>query len=315
MPAGGNFPPAAIIGFRRHPRLCEKKPNMSEARRLAAKPVVEQLRAGISRRVEDFKVKYGRAPRLAVVLVGDDPASVIYTNNKGKAATAVGMEHETLRFPATASPDEVFSAVRTLNDSAAVDGILIQRPLPPAFDESAVLRWVAPEKDVDGFHPENVGAMSLGLPALISCTPFGVMKMLEHYGISPAGKTVVVVGRSNIVGKPMASLLLKADATVIQCHSRTRNLAEMTRQGDILVVAAGRPRLVGPEHVKPGAVVIDVGVHRQEDGSLCGDVDFEGVSKVASAVTPVPGGVGPMTITLLLQNTIEAAERRESTPR
>ncbi|HUP56659.1 MAG TPA: bifunctional 5,10-methylenetetrahydrofolate dehydrogenase/5,10-methenyltetrahydrofolate cyclohydrolase [Bdellovibrionota bacterium] len=278
--------------------------------KLLAKPVVERLHEDTARRARAVLDKAGRRPKLAVVLVGDDPASVIYTSKKGEAATRAGLEHETLKFSAGASPIEVKAAVERLNHDESIDGILIQRPLPRTFSEEEVLYWVSPEKDVDAFHPENAGRMLLGLPCFRPCTPAGVMEILSFYGIDPAGKMACVIGRSSIVGKPMAALLLQADATVIQAHSRTRDLQTVTRQADILVVAAGKPGLIGAEHVREKAVVIDVGIHRAEGGKVIGDVRFDEASRKASAITPVPGGVGPMTIAILLQNTVFAAESR-----
>lgn len=277
---------------------------------LIAKPVVEKLHEEVRDRVRVFTARTGRAPRLSVVLVGEDPASVIYTRRKGEAAVKLGMEHETLRFPATASPDEVRSAVHRLNNDSQVDGILIQRPLPRGFQEEEVLYWVAPEKDVDAFHPANAGRLVLGLPSFQPCTPSGIMEILRHYGIDPSGKTACVIGRSSIVGKPMAALLLQANATILHCHSRTPRLPELSQQADIVVAAVGKPRIIGPDHIREGAIVIDVGVNRLESGKVVGDVDFEAVSAKAAAITPVPGGVGPMTIAVLLKNTVWAAENR-----
>ena len=278
---------------------------------LFAKPVVESVQREVSDRVNRFKAKHGRSPGLAVVLVGEDPASVIYTTRKGEAAFSVGIHHETHRFSAEMSPSQVLAAVQKLNKDPKIDGILIQRPLPKQFDSEPTLYWVDPAKDVDCFHPTNVGKLSVGLPGLRSCTPMGIMKILEHYKIPVAGKRACVIGRSNIVGKPIAALLLEADATVLHCHSRTKDLASITRQAEILVVAAGKPGLIGKDHIAPGAVVIDVGIHRNSAGKVCGDVDAAEISGVASAFTPVPGGVGPMTIAMLLSNTVTAAEHRE----
>ena len=279
---------------------------------LSSKPVVAALREDTAARAQKFKARYGRVPRLAVVLVGEDPASVIYTTRKGEAAVAAGLEHETIRLPASETPRNVREAVEKLNRDPAVDGILVQRPLPRSFNEEEVVYWVAPEKDVDAFHPENAGRLFLGLAAFQPCTPSGVMEILKYYKIPVAGKIACVIGRSSIVGKPMAALLLKADATVLQCHSRTPNLAAITKQAEILVVAAGKPRMIGAEHVRDGAVVIDVGMHRDPAGKVFGDVRFDEVSPKCSAITPVPGGVGPMTIAVLLRNTVLAAERREA---
>ncbi|HTL11849.1 MAG TPA: bifunctional 5,10-methylenetetrahydrofolate dehydrogenase/5,10-methenyltetrahydrofolate cyclohydrolase [Bdellovibrionota bacterium] len=278
---------------------------------LAAKPVAEAMGARTRERAAVFASRHGRKAQLVVVLVGDDPASVIYTTSKGKKAVELGLDHQTLKFAATARPEEVREAIQKLNRDDRVDGILIQRPLPPDFSEDDVMRWVHPLKDVDAFHPENVGLLCLNRPCLQPCTPTGVMEILKHYGISPAGKTACVIGRSSIVGKPMAQLLLHADATVIHCHSRTKNLKELARQADLLVVAAGKRGMVDASYVKPGATVIDVGIHRTSEGKVVGDVDFEAVAKVAGALTPVPGGVGPMTIAQLLANTVFAAEQRQ----
>jgi len=278
---------------------------------ISAKPVVEQLRISTQKRASEFLKKYGRSPKLAVVLVGEDPASVIYTRKKGETAISMGMEHVSMTFPHTATPIEVKAAIDRLNQDPGVDGILIQRPLPKTFKEEEVLYWVAPEKDVDAFHPENTGRLALGLPCFKPCTPAGVMELLKHYGINPAGKLACVIGRSSIVGKPMAALLLQADATVLHCHSKTPNLKGIALQADIVVVAAGKPGLIDATYIKEGAVVIDVGIHRTDAGKVIGDVVFDQVAARASAITPVPGGVGPMTIAVLLENTVWAAEQRE----
>jgi methylenetetrahydrofolate dehydrogenase (NADP+)/methenyltetrahydrofolate cyclohydrolase len=229
--------------------------------------------------------------------------------NKIKACEAVGVHSERYEYPADTPPAEVFERIAALNADPKIHGILVQLPLPQQFDEDAVLEAIAPEKDVDGFHAENVGLLMQGHPRFISCTPYGVMEMLKAEGVSLKGKEAVVVGRSNIVGKPMTMLLIGASATVTVCHSQTKDLAFHTRRADILVAAVGRPKMITGDMVKPGAVVIDVGINRLPDGKLCGDVDFESAKEVASLITPVPGGVGPMTITMLLANTIEGAER------
>lgn len=281
--------------------------------KLLAKPVVEQIQLSVASRVHEVSKLLGRPPMLAVVLVGGDPASVIYTSKKGEAALKVGMRHETISLPQTSTPHEVHEVIRRLNLDPSVDGILIQRPLPPGFNEEEVLYWVDPAKDVDAFHPETTGRMILGLKGFQPCTPAGVMRLLQHYQINPAGKVACVIGRSSIVGKPMAALLLQADATVLQCHSKTHQMASLTQLADILVVAAGRPQLIDERHVKKGAVVIDVGIHRDAHQKIVGDVNFERVSTIASAITPVPGGVGPMTISVLLENTVLAAELKVST--
>jgi methylenetetrahydrofolate dehydrogenase (NADP+)/methenyltetrahydrofolate cyclohydrolase len=251
----------------------------------------------------------GHRPGLAVVLVGNNAASQVYVRNKVAACDAAGFYSENIVLPASTSPEEVIARIQALNKDPRIHGILVQLPLPPQFDESAVLAAVAAEKDVDGFHTENVGALALGNPRFVPCTPKGVMVLLQSAGIDPRGAEAVIVGRSNIVGRPMARLLLAADATVTVCHSRTRDLAFHTRRADILVAAIGRPQMITAGMVKPGAVVIDVGINRRDDGTLCGDVDFASVREVASWITPVPGGVGPMTIAMLLANTIEAAQQ------
>jgi methylenetetrahydrofolate dehydrogenase (NADP+)/methenyltetrahydrofolate cyclohydrolase len=236
---------------------------------------------------------------------------MIYTRRKGEKAVELGMDHETISFPVSASPESVYAIVQKLNLNSNVDGILIQRPLPKNFSEEEVLYWVAPEKDVDAFHPVNAGKLFLGLPSFLPCTPSGVMALLEYYKISPAGKLACVIGRSSIVGKPMATLLTKADATVIHCHSKTHALASLTRQADLLIVATGKMGLIDRTFVREGATVIDVGIHRTADGKIRGDVLLDDVASKVSAITPVPGGVGVMTIAILMQNTIAAAELRE----
>lgn len=251
----------------------------------------------------------GRAPGLAVILVGDDPASSVYVRHKVKDCEEVGMVSRLDRLPANTSQAELLSRIEALNHDPAIDGILVQLPLPAQIQADRVIEAISPLKDVDGFHPFNVGQLSIGAPRLRPCTPYGVMKLLEAAGTPIAGAHAVVIGRSNIVGKPQAAMLLAAGATVTVCHSRTRDLAAHTRQADILVAAVGQVNLVRAEMVKPGATVIDVGMNRDAAGRLCGDVDFEGVRTVAGAITPVPGGVGPMTRAMLLVNTLAAAER------
>lgn len=248
----------------------------------------------------------GVTPGLAVILVGDDPASHVYVRNKEKACQAVGFASFPHRLPAATSEKELLELIRRLNVDPAVHGILVQLPLPPGFDANRVIQAIDPAKDVDGFHPVNVGRLVSGLPGFVPCTPQGVMHLLAAYHIPVAGRHAVVVGRSNIVGKPLAQLLLAADATVTVCHSKTQNLADLTRAADILVAAVGKPRLITAAMVKPGAVVVDVGINRLPEG-LVGDVDSAGVSEVASYLTPVPGGVGPLTIAMLLKNTLQAA--------
>jgi methylenetetrahydrofolate dehydrogenase (NADP+)/methenyltetrahydrofolate cyclohydrolase len=251
----------------------------------------------------------GVVPGLAVVLVGDDPASKVYVGNKEKACLAMGFHSEVLRLPAETPQDELLAAIDRLNGDPAIHGILVQLPLPKHTDEKAVIDAIRPDKDVDGFHPVNTGNLMIGADSLPPCTPAGCVELLKRSGIGIAGKHAVVIGRSNIVGKPAAMLLLREHATVTICHSRTANLEEIARQADILVVAIGKPKAIDARYVKPGAVVLDVGVNRLPDGKLAGDVDFESASAVAGWITPVPGGVGPMTITMLLRNTLIAAKR------
>ncbi len=277
---------------------------------LSGKPVAQAILNSVLGRAERFREHYHRKPKLVVVLVGEDPASVIYTQKKGQAAIQLGFEHQTLQFPKNVQPQEVQKAVDDLNQNPSVDGILIQRPLPKIFREEEVLYWIHPDKDVDAFHPLNAGRLMLGLKCLQPCTPTGIMSLLSYYKIDPAGKVACVIGRSSIVGKPMNLLLLQKDATVLQCHSKTENLKEMTLQAEILVVAAGKAGLIDDTYIRPGAVVIDVGIHRNAQNKLVGDVVFDKVAEKASAITPVPGGVGPMTIAVLMQNTITAAEFR-----
>lgn len=251
----------------------------------------------------------GLTPGLCVVLVGDDPASQVYVRHKVEACEKAGIHSVKEQYPASLSEAELLARIEALNDDPSIHGILVQLPLPAHINTHKVIEAITPAKDVDGFHLVNAGGLMTGQPGMIPCTPYGVMKMLESVGTTLRGAEAVVVGASNIVGKPMAMLLLAAGATVTICNSKTRDLAAHTRRADVLVVATGRPRMVTGDMVKPGAVVIDVGINRGEDGKLHGDVDFASASQVASAITPVPGGVGPMTIAMLLTNTVEAAER------
>lgn len=267
-----------------------------------------QLRAEVAQRAAALAAR-GVRPGLAVVLVGDDPASQIYVRNKAKACAEAGLHSVLERYPASMTESELLARVRALNDDPAVHGILVQLPLPSHLAAHRVIESISPAKDVDGFHVASAGALMVGQPGFRPCTPAGCMKMLESIGCEPRGKHAVIVGRSNIVGKPMAMLLLHASATVTICHSATRDLAHHARQADILVAAVGHRSIVTAAMVKPGAVVIDVGMNRDDEGKLCGDVDFAGVREVAGWITPVPGGVGPMTITMLLVNTVEAAQR------
>ena len=259
-------------------------------------------------RVERLKSR-GIVPGLAVVIVGDDPASQVYVRNKAVASGGIGMHSEVHALSAQTTQQQLLAFIHSLNANRAVHGILVQLPLPKHIDSRAVVAAIDPEKDVDGFHYFNVGALVVGEDAFYPCTPWGVMKMLEHEGVKVEGMNAVVVGRSTIVGKPMALMLINAGATVTVCHSKTRDLGAVTRQADLLVAAVGKPRMITASMVKPGAVVIDVGINRLPDGKLEGDVDFAGVAEVASMITPVPGGVGPMTIAMLLANTVKSAER------
>jgi methylenetetrahydrofolate dehydrogenase (NADP+)/methenyltetrahydrofolate cyclohydrolase len=277
---------------------------------LLAQPVVEKLHQDTRTRVEKFRAKHHRTPRLAVVLVGENAGSVIYTRKKGETAIALGMESEIIRLPADSTPETVRTVIERLNQDPKTDGILVQRPLPSSFVEEEVVYWVAPEKDVDAFHPENTGRLVLGLPCFKPCTPAGVMEILNHYEINPSGRIACVIGRSSIVGKPMSALLLQANATVLQTHSKTPDLRSFTSQADILVVALGKAQFIDHTYLKKDAIVIDVGINRTAEGKVVGDVDYNDIRKRASMATPVPGGVGPMTIAILLQNTVTAAERR-----
>jgi methylenetetrahydrofolate dehydrogenase (NADP+)/methenyltetrahydrofolate cyclohydrolase len=265
--------------------------------RAAAKPAVERLTAR------------GLQPGLAVIIAGDDPASHTYVRNKIKACADTGVRSELHRLPGNTTQSELLDRVQALNADPRVHGVLVQMPLPKHIDSTRVLDAVSPEKDVDGFHPANLGALVAGLPGIAPCTPAGVMKMLASEGVTLQGRNAVVLGRSTIVGKPMALLLLQRDATVTICHSKTTRLAEVTRQADILVAAIGRAKFVTADMVKPGACVIDVGVNRLEDGKLAGDVDYAAVREVAGLITPVPGGVGPMTVAMLIHNAVHAALR------
>jgi methylenetetrahydrofolate dehydrogenase (NADP+)/methenyltetrahydrofolate cyclohydrolase len=273
------------------------------------KAIAATLREQIAADVDKLR-KSGVTPGLAVVLVGDDPASRVYVSMKEKACEQAGIYSDEHKLAAETSEAQLLALVDELNRDPRIDGILVQLPLPKQIDESKVLEAISPHKDVDGFHPYNVGRLVTGNPLFQPCTPYGVMKMLEFTGVDLAGKKVVVVGRSNIVGKPVALMCLAQHATVTICHSRTANLAAEVRSADVVIAAVGRPEMIKGDWIKPGAVVIDVGVNRVGEKKLVGDVDFEGAKAVAAAITPVPGGVGPMTITMLLYNTVESAKRR-----
>ena len=271
--------------------------------------LARQVRAEVAHRVEALKSR-GVQPRLVVILVGEDPASQVYTRNKVADSEQTGLGATLERYPADMAEADLLARIAALNADPAVHGILVQLPLPKHMDSNSVIEAIAPAKDVDGFHVASAGALMVGQPGFRPCTPYGCMKMLESIGMRDLrGKHAVVIGRSNIVGKPMAMMLLAANATVTMCHSGTPDLAALTRQADVVVAAVGKRKVLTADMVKPGAVVIDVGINRDEQGKLCGDVDFEGVRQVAGWITPVPGGVGPMTRAMLLVNTIEAAER------
>jgi len=276
---------------------------------LDGKQTSARIRAELKNEVQLLAQEHGRAPGLAVLLVGDDPASQVYVRNKEKACKETGIASRVLRLPEQISQPQLQGHIRSINQDARIDGILLQLPLPRHLDVQACLEFISPDKDVDGFHPQNMGRLALGLSGFLPCTPAGIMVLLKAYGLSPAGKKAVVVGRSNIVGKPLALLLSRpgqwADATVTICHSRTPDLAEETRRADFLFLAMGKPRFVGPDMVKPGSVVVDVGISRTDKG-LAGDADFEALRDKVSAMTPVPGGVGPMTIAQLLVNSVQA---------
>jgi methylenetetrahydrofolate dehydrogenase (NADP+)/methenyltetrahydrofolate cyclohydrolase len=282
-----------------------------ETRVIDGKAVAAELRVKVAARVADFEAQHGRVPSLTTILVGDDPASNVYVNNKHKACAEVGIDSADERLPADTSAEYLTGLIQDLNKRDDVDGILLQLPLPRGLDDDVLSGLIAPEKDVDGLTTLNAGRVVQGRDALVPCTPSGVMILLEHAGAELTGAEAVVVGRSNLVGRPVASLLLSKNATVTTCHSRTRDLGEVTRRADVLIACVGSPKLVDGSMVKPGAIVIDVGTTRTEDG-LSGDVDFDSVLGIAGAVTPVPGGVGPMTIACLLENTVKAAEARAS---
>lgn len=284
-----------------------------EPRILDGKAVAGQIKAEVARAARAFRERHGQPPGLAVILVGENPASQTYVRNKEVACREVGIASEVYRLEETTPADTVFRLLEQLNERPDVHGILVQLPLPPHLDPRLVIETIRPEKDVDGFHPLNVGRLAAGEPCLVPCTPRGIITLLERSGITIHGKHAVVVGRSNIVGKPAALLLLQQDATVTVCHSRTPDLAAVTSRADLLVVAVGRPQMITGEMVKEGAVVVDVGINRVE-GRLVGDVDFATVAPRAGAITPVPGGVGPVTVAMLLANTVEAAWRLAGSP-
>ncbi|MFW5669148.1 MAG: bifunctional methylenetetrahydrofolate dehydrogenase/methenyltetrahydrofolate cyclohydrolase FolD [Acetivibrio ethanolgignens] len=272
------------------------------------KRISGEIKDEVKERVERLKAQ-GREIRLAVVQIGSDPASTVYVGNKKKACDYVGICSLAYELPEETTEDELLALVEKLNEDDSVNGILVQLPLPVHIREDKIIEAISPKKDVDGFHPQSVGALSIGREGFVSCTPAGIIELLKRSGIEIAGKECVVVGRSNIVGKPISMLLLRENVTVTGCHTKTKNLKEVTKRADILVAAIGKPRFITEEYVKPGACVIDVGIHRNENNKLCGDVDFERVESVAGAITPVPGGVGPMTISMLMYNCLWAVER------
>lgn len=276
--------------------------------RLDGKPAANALHQSIEHSLKTFP---GQPPRLVVILVGDNAASHVYVNRKMKVSQQLGMQSETVWMDAHTTQEQLLNKIQALNEAPDVDAILVQLPLPAHLDSQAILDAIAPEKDVDGFHPHNVGQLLLGMePTALPCTPAGIMRLLDHYDLSVAGRHAVVIGRSNIVGKPISLMLLHRNATVTVCHSRTQHLPEVVRTADIIVAAIGRPCFVKADWVKPGAVIIDVGINRLEDGSLVGDVDYDPLTEIASAMTPVPGGVGPMTIAMLMLNTLRLASVR-----
>lgn len=275
--------------------------------RIDGKQISAQIKDELKERVEKEKLEV----TLAVIRVGNDPASTVYVGNKKKACEYIGIRSLAYELPEETPEEELLQLIKELNDRDDVNGILVQLPLPAHMDEDKVIQTISPKKDVDGFHPQSVGALSIGQPGFVSCTPAGVIQLLKRTGVEIDGKECVIVGRSNIVGKPMALLMLRENATVTVCHSHTKDLKEVTKRADILIVAIGKPKFITKEYVKDGAVVIDVGIHRGADGKLCGDVDYDDVAPITYAITPVPGGVGPMTIAMLMNNCVEAKGLQE----
>ncbi|MBO5486169.1 MAG: bifunctional methylenetetrahydrofolate dehydrogenase/methenyltetrahydrofolate cyclohydrolase FolD [Eubacterium sp.] len=276
--------------------------------RIDGKMISTQVKDECKERVK----REGLDVTLAVIQVGNDPASTVYVGNKKKACEYIGIHSLSYELPEETTEKELLELVEKLNEDASVHGILVQLPLPAHINEDKVIQTISPKKDVDGFHPQSVGALSIGQPGFVSCTPAGIIQLLKRSGVEIEGKECVIVGRSNIVGKPMALLMLRENATVTVCHSRTKNLKEVTRRADILIVAIGKPKFITKEYVKEGAVVIDVGIHRNAENKLCGDVDYDDVEPICSAITPVPGGVGPMTIAMLMNNCVEAKGIQEA---
>ncbi len=272
------------------------------------KEVAKKIRKELKEEVIKLKEK-GINPKLAVIMVGDDPGSQVYVRNKSKACEKAGIEFEEYLFDANTSEETLLETIHKLNEDFSVHGILLQSPVPKHININKAFRTISPEKDVDGFNPINVGNLSIGEDAFISCTPYGIIKLLEEYNIETEGKSAVILGRSNIVGKPMIQCMLNKNATVTVCHSRTKNIDEVIKRADIVIAAIGKPKFVKENMIKDGAVIIDVGINRLEDGTICGDVDFDAVSQKASYITPVPGGVGPMTIAMLLNNVVKSAQK------
>ena len=271
------------------------------------KKISKEIKDELKAKVEQYK-KEGKECSLAVIQVGDDPASSVYVGNKKKACEYIGIGSVSYELPEETTEQELLDLIAKLNNDRKINGILCQLPLPKHIDEDKIINAISPEKDVDGFHPQSVGSLVIGQPGFVSCTPAGIIELLKRSGIEKSGKNCVVIGRSNIVGKPMSLLMLRENATVTICHSKTKNLQAVCKQADILIVAIGKPQYIGAEYVKDGAVVIDVGIHRDENNKLCGDVKFDEVEPVASYITPVPGGVGPMTIAMLMNNCVSAME-------
>ncbi len=277
---------------------------------LDGKKVSAKVRKNLKLEVDNLK-KEGIKPKLAVIMVGDDIASKVYVRNKNKACEEIGIEYEEFLLNTDTTMEELLNVIDNLNKNQNIDGILLQSPIPKHLDINKAFRAILPEKDVDGFHPINAGKLSIGEKCFVPCTPHGVVKIMEEYNIETEGKNVVIVGRSNIVGKPLIQCMLKKNATVTVCHSKTKNLEEFTKKADILIVAIGKPKFITENMVKEGVVVIDIGINRNEEGKLVGDVDFDNVSKKASYITPVPGGVGPMTVAMLMENVVEAAKQNK----
>lgn len=288
-------------------KIYKEKGTADMALIIDGKKISQEIKDELKEKVADYKNK-GTEITLAVIQVGEDPASTVYVGNKKKACEYIGIRSLAYELEETTTEQELLDLIAELNQRKDVNGILVQLPLPKHICEDAVIQAIAPEKDVDGFHPQSVGALSIGEKGFVSCTPAGIIQLLKRSNIDIAGKECVVIGRSNIVGKPVAMLLLRENGTVTICHSKTADLKEVTKRADILVVAVGKPKFITREYVKEGAVVIDVGIHRNENNKLCGDVDYEDVEPVASAITPVPGGVGPMTIAMLMHNCVESVE-------